>query len=203
MSVKYGVYPSEEWVVKDVFNECMKTLMSDFYDAVEHELAEELRNAIRDSVYKRVYSVYKPTQYVRRADKNGLSDTSQYITEVYSAGNIASNSASSTVEVYMPFVTDNKWNAGADLVAVIESGDGYTWEHSEIYKSRMPRPFLQEAAEDIINDRSADGAVAAGLMRMGWDINKPYQRKHTPQRDHKSPNGKRVMKRTDAWDGNW
>lgn len=201
--VRYNVYPSEEGVVKQLYEECMRNLKMDLFDAVENELAEELENAIRDSVYKRVYAKYKPKQYVRRADANGLSDTSKYVTAVYNSSDVAGSSASSLLEVYLPFVTDNAKNAGADLIAIIESGDGYTWEHSEIYMNHTPRPFLQEAAEDIIADRSAYGAIADGLMKMGWTVNSPYVRKHTPQRSHKSPNGKRTMNRKDAWYGNW
>lgn len=198
MSVKYGAYPSEDWVVRELYKECMKTLKSDLFDAVEQELAEELENAIRDSIYKRVYATYRPTMYVRRADKGGITDTSKYVSAIYNSSEVAGSSASSLVEIYLPF-EDN----GKNLISIIESGDGYTWEHSRIYQTHQPRPFLQEAAEDIIKDRSADGAIAAGLARMGWDINKPYQRKHTPQRNHKSPNGKRVLNRKDAWYGNW
>ena len=193
--VRYNIYPPEDFVVKQVFDEVINTLKMDMFDAVEKELSEELENAIRDSIYKRVYAVYKPKQYIRRVDNHGLTDTSMYVSTIYNDSSIAGSSASSLLEIYLPHTS----NTGVDLATIIESGEGYTWEYSEIYQNHTPRPFLEEAVQDIIEDHSAEAAIAEGLMRMGWDVNAPYKRKHTPRRNHKSPNSKRLLNKYGAF----
>lgn len=191
--VRHNVYPGDEAVFDEVYRMVVKQLQNDLKSASDNELKEEMMNAMRDSVYKRVYSAYTPTQYIRRAEKNGLADTSKYITKVYKYGGAV------TTKLTLDF-TDN----GKDIVSIVENGTGYDWVNSEIYKMQpYPRQFVDEAIEDILNDRSALGALAEGLMRLGWSVDKPYVRKHTPQRNHKSPNLQRVLNRPDAWDGNF
>ena len=187
--VRHNVYPGDAWVVDELFKDALSNLKADIYNAAQNELVEELENAIVDSIYKRVYAAYHPSLYVRRAEKNGIADTSQYMVATYGGRTLTT-----TVEITLPFVTED----GADLINIIETGNGYTWVHSRIYEEHLPRPFMQEAAQDIINDKSALGAIADGLIRLGWNVKNPYIRKHTPKKNHKSPNTS--MKTQRAWE---
>lgn len=181
MAIKGGVYHEADNIIKAlVTNELLVQLRKDVEQAVRTEVSVELENAIRDMVYKNVYDTYINRGYIRRGDKGGLSDTNKYDTRVYPL-----NANETVAET---FVNVNGSQQYLNIVPIIESGRGYNWKNSEIYKTKQPRPFLQEAAELIVQDHSALGAVADYLKRVGWEVYMPYARKHATKADHGNPN---------------
>lgn len=180
MPVEYGKYHTYDNVLINAFNnDLLPQLKADVKEAVKRNVTVELANAIREFVYRNVYETYFNKQYIRRGDKGGLSDTSKYIQNVYSIGE------NETVAEISLNMYDEK---GRDIVQVVETGIGYTWKNSEIYKSKQPRPFLDEALQEIAKDGSALGAVAEYLITQGWSVYKPYPRLHTPKKDLGNPN---------------
>lgn len=181
MSVKRGVYRNDDNVLLALAEiELLSRLKTDVQVAVDTEVSIELENAIRDLVYSNVYDTYINRDYIRRGDKGGLSDTRKYETVVYPLDD--------TETVVTTSVNVNGSKQDKNIVPIVESGRGYNWKNSEIYKSKQPRPFLQEAAELIVKDHSALAAVADFLQKIGWEVNSPYKRLHTPKKEYGDPN---------------
>lgn len=101
--------------------------------ALAGEIADMAKNEISYMVQAAVYPAYSPTQYKRRGMSGGIADKNQYT---------ATNGDMSLT------VADDRPEVG-----VVESGVGYTWEHSRIYLMQpYPRPYFQQAEENTVAD---------------------------------------------------
>lgn len=110
--------------------------------ALSGPIAEIAKNDIQFRVNSNVYPLYTPLQYVRRGENGGLADTDMYVVNV--------DDGSHTLTV-----TDDRHEVG-----VVESGTGYTWEDSPIYRMQpYPRPYFDLAEEDVALDGEAETAL--------------------------------------------
>lgn len=101
--------------------------------ALAGEIADMAKNEISYMVQAAVYPAYSPTEYERRGMEGGLADTSKY--------QVTTDDLSLTV-------SDNRHEVG-----VVESGVGYTWQHSRIYKMQpFPRPYFEQAEQNTATD---------------------------------------------------
>ena len=112
--------------------------------ALETDIAQIADECIQFRVQSNVYAKYEPTEYERRGTVGGIADPFMYSHSL--------DPASHTLTI-----SDERREVG-----VVESGVGYTWTHSEIYKQQpFPRPYFMQAQEDVY----ADGEAAAALVR--------------------------------------
>ena len=101
--------------------------------ALAGEIAEMAKNEIAYMVESAVYPRYTPTEYVRRGTAGGIADRDMY--EV-TPGDLTLT------------VSDNRREVG-----VVESGVGYTWEGSLIYRLQpFPRPYFAQAEQNTAED---------------------------------------------------
>lgn len=133
-------------------------LMVEVADAVDvvlyNAMAETAKNFISARVYQNVYNVYTPhgkKKYKRRMDNGGLSDTKKYQIDVDRSTHTL------TVSDHRP------------EVEVVESGYGYTWldaDETHIQKfpaQDRPRPYFDDAENDLESDEMVDVILAANL----------------------------------------
>lgn len=115
-----------------------KTLLTTVSDAVCQSISE--------SVYRNVYPLYTPSEYVRRGENGGLPDASQY--------DISLDPATHTLTV-----SDDRHE-----VAVVQSGMGYSWTESRIFRMQpYPRPYFPQAEAKLVSSGIIDGLVQDGL----------------------------------------
>lgn len=43
------------------------------------------------------------------------------------------------------------WDPGY-ITDIIESGEGYNWKHSVIFREQIPRPWMEEAGDDFVDN---------------------------------------------------
>lgn len=113
-------------------------------DAIKNVISELHRQAIQTEVY----DSYDPTQHNRRYNNNGLMDDDNFDWDIKLDDNM--------VTLLMKNITKpiNSNLSSDDLMNIIESGVGYDWENSNIYKSMpYPRPFIQRTRELIEENR--------------------------------------------------
>lgn len=124
-------------------------------NALEHEVADEARLAIRDAAEERVYEAYKPRFYSRRKEDGGLIDPDNIICHV----------SGDTLTIDNVTGLQNLWN-GEDtslLTPIVEEGvPAYNMQKAG------PRPFMDYAKELLLDGR-ADAALRRGLERQGID----------------------------------
>lgn len=124
--------------VDNTVNRCLETDISDIADA-----------CIQLRVASNVYAQYEPTEYERRGTAGGLADPGMYTHDV--------DGASHTLTV-----SDNRHE-----VEVVESGVGYTWERSRIFRMQpFPRPYFEDAQDDVYANGNADDALKRAVANI-------------------------------------
>lgn len=113
-------------------------------DVIKNVVSELHKQAIQTEVY----DAYDPTQYNRQYNNGGLIDDDNFDWDVHLDND--------SVTLLMKNITNpvNRNISSDDLMNIIESGIGYDWENSNIYKSMpYPRRFIQKTRELIEENR--------------------------------------------------
>ena len=97
-----------------------------------------------------VYGKYDNQQYERRLGQGGLGDWENY--EVIDNGKMSVIVTNETKgnERYAD-MTGGGYDPGY-INDIIESGSGYWWTRSQIYKEKIPRPFMDIAADKVFEE---------------------------------------------------
>ena len=123
----------------DVFND-LENKINDFMSSGDTK--EMLQRYVMRKAKENVYEAYSPTQYERRYSLLNM-DTFEVET-----GRLSMSITS---------WTRGDGLAGLALTDVIESGVGYEWTHSDIYRWQpFPRPFMAEGVDDFVDDYLMD-----------------------------------------------
>lgn len=121
--------------------------------ALSGEVSTVARETMSDHVMSDVYSKYQPSEYQRTG--NLYKDISTRMID------------NNTLEV-QDVAQDEE--TGRQYAAVVEYGQGYTWQDSRIYQMQpFPRPFVENTAKELA-DGKAKNALADGLRKQGIDV---------------------------------
>lgn len=126
---------------------------------MQTDVADDVKLVLAESVEQNVYEKYTPTGYTRRGNKNGgLADPS--VMEV----------RYSPTEHLLEVQDMSRDEFSGRLIApVVEIGEGYEWEDSQIYKKQpFPREFHRPAEEMMIDRGLLEDALRVGLAREGF-----------------------------------
>jgi len=127
--------------------------------AMEDEVAKKSREVMKRHLITDVYDKYTPggkLPYIRRYEDGGLLDDSNIVTEMI-------NDEILRIEN----ITTDDFDKNRYLSKIIETGIGYTWKDSDIYKKQpFPRPFMENTADELENGNARD-ALKKGLKRQG------------------------------------
>lgn len=131
----------------------MQEIMDKVDKAVNLCLATDISKiadeCIQFRVKSNVYDQYQPSEYERREKKGGIADPRMY------SHNIDPITHTLTV-------IDERHEVG-----VVESGTGYTWEKSRIFKMQpFPRPYFADAQEDVYTDGEAHAAIVRAMEKI-------------------------------------
>lgn len=96
-------------------------------------VGEETKKTMQDRIDKDVYESYTPTTYKRTGK---LKDDIE-VSLTHNAVSITPTRSEN--EKYIP--------------RIIETGEGYDWINSKIYKTKQKRPFVQNTKEEIIDKK--------------------------------------------------
>ena len=126
------------------------------------------------SIEENVYAKYEPDAYIRRRDNGGLQDPSNIILKDENVV-VATTPSESVFEMEVVDVAKDDWGFPVDKV--IQSGKGYTWENSRIYKMEadgrpLRRPFYEAAEKMLVSDMagSAEYWLREGLRNRGFTV---------------------------------
>lgn len=122
------------------------------------EVAEEAAIVMKEKIQTEVYGAYIPTQYVRREGNGGLLDEKNIKYTLKQPHNL----------IVENVAHDNGYTGTNRYISnVVETGKGYTWENSKIYKSSLPRPFHKPAEEELVLSGRAEKALIKGVKKRG------------------------------------
>lgn len=126
-------------------------------DALRNEVSAIVIAQAEASALERVYNAYDPTEYTRR--ESLLDD------DAYTA---VANGNELTLYAHVDGNTMQPWPNMGDITDIIATGIGYRWKNSEIYRTKQPRPWMDEAIEKGLADGTIEAALQAGLNRQGF-----------------------------------
>lgn len=132
--------------------------------AMEGPVTDSVKAAIVEAVQTEVYDAYERGDYmpyVRRDEvgkPGGLQDWSVMESKY--------DPSTMTLEVQDKSRDDD---TGRLIAPVVESGKGYQWRKSEIYKSKQARPFHEEAQRIVMRENLMSDALRYQLKEDGFD----------------------------------
>lgn len=132
--------------------------------AMEGPVTDSVKAAIVEAVQTEVYNAYERGDYmpyVRRDEvgkPGGLRDRSVMESKY--------DPSTMTLEVQDKSRDDD---TGRLIAPVVESGKGYQWRKSEIYKSKQARPFHEEAQRFVMRENLMSDALRYQLKEDGFD----------------------------------
>lgn len=124
-------------------------------NALETEVKKVAVQTMQSEVVTSVYDKYTPTQYERTG---GLAQEQNIKSTLINDNTLEIENVREDEET------------GRLVAPVVESGTGYTWKESQIYKRQpFPRPFVENTAKDL-EGGLAKKALADGLKRQGISV---------------------------------
>ena len=132
--------------------------------AMEGPVTDSVKAAIVGAVQTEVYDAYERGDYmpyVRRDEvgkPGGLQDWSVMESKY--------DPSTMTLEVQDKSRDDD---TGRLIAPVVESGKGYQWRKSKIYKSKQARPFHEEAQRIVMRENLMSDALRYQLKEDGFD----------------------------------
>jgi hypothetical protein len=135
----------------------LKDLEKYLNEKIKKSLANEVSNVARETMSKHVitdvYDKYQPTEYERTGDLYKDISTTMKNENTLVVENVARDE-----------------DSGRLIAPVVESGVGYEWEDSRIYKMQpFERPFVENTAKEL-ESGLAKQALAEGLRKQGLDV---------------------------------
>lgn len=141
-----------------------RKLKSDVKDVLRMYVAPAVKEEIAQAVETEVYEKYTPTQYSRRgATHGGLQDPDVMDVEVADAGE--------DIVLAVQDLSRDDEDTNIYVADIVESGKGYTWEASKIYRMQpFPRPFHKVAQEQFIKSGQFEKTLKEGIRAKGYKI---------------------------------
>ena len=139
--------------VLEEYRKYKKDLLDATQGILETAIADLMKKNVSESVETNVYDKYQSTAkvpYIRRGNDGGLSDEDCYFTSTEQGHNEVTLRLDNLAYGNRRYASwgenpSEGFDAGK-ITNIIESGRGYHWRNSKIYKSMpYPRPFMEHA----------------------------------------------------------
>jgi hypothetical protein len=131
-------------------NELAKYLNKVTNQSLATDVGNKVKQVMQEHVVEDVYDEYTPTIYER---------TGRFAKE------IEITSIQNGVEV-SPTREEN----GRYIPAIIETGKGYSWKGSEIYKTKQKRPFVERTIDELVQKNTHVEELKKSLRKKGLDV---------------------------------
>lgn len=132
-------------IIKAIKNEITYTMVRQI-EPCRKMFAQHAENDVLDK--------YSPTAYQRRSENGafngttGIADERSYEVTVQDL----TMKIESCVQGNPRYESSRDgWDTG-DITGIIESGHGYNWKNSEIYRHPIPRPWMEQAGDDFVDN---------------------------------------------------
>lgn len=150
--------------IESFVNRFNAALDESIHKAMEGPVTDGVKAAIVEAVQTEVYDAYERGDYMPyvRRDEVGKPGALQD----WSVMESKYDPSTMTLEVQDKSRDDD---TGRLIAPVVESGKGYQWKKSEIYKSKQARPFHEEAQRIVMRENLMSDALRYQLKNDGFD----------------------------------
>lgn len=153
--------------IEDIVARFNAALDASIHNAMEGPVTDAAKaaivSAVQSEVYdKEVYSKGEYEPYIRRDETGrpgGLQDWNVMESKY--------DPTTMTLEVQDKSRDDD---SGRLIAPVVESGQGYQWKKSKIYKTKQARPFHEEAQKILARDGLYSAAIRFQLKKDGFGV---------------------------------
>lgn len=149
----------EDFVIK--FN---AALDQSIHRAMEGPVTDSVKAAIVEAVQTEVYDAYERGDYLPYIRRDEVGKTGGL--QDWNVMESKYDPSTMTLEVQDMSRGDD---TGRLIAPVVESGKGYQWKKSTIYKTKQPRPFHKEAQSMVMREGIFSDALRYQLKRDGFD----------------------------------
>lgn len=160
-------------------NDLKSVIMPNVNETLEEDIAPVVKSAIKYYIEKDVYNQYSPTQYERRGKNGGLLDKNNMNSDLVASGVLeVSNDTLGTPYYYAVLHGGHhegekrrrrSKNAGKLIAGVIETGEGYDIENSDLGYCK-PRPFMEDTYNALVNEDIVPKVFKRGLELRGFEV---------------------------------
>lgn len=135
-----------------VFNDLeslWKYAQKEIKDVMKNEVVEVIKDVEQETIQEVVLDVYTPTYYDRRSEESNGEEG------LISRDNMVADYVETKNSIEINITNDTRGNTdypkstSGYIDEIVEYGEMYTWEQSEIYKSKLPRPFTSVTQKKI------------------------------------------------------
>lgn len=137
------------------FKDLLKKVKGDVQGSLETDVAEMVKDKIIEHVSEDVYQVYTPTTYKRRGFNDGLMDKRNMDVVKYGECGVE--------------IQNNTMDDGKNVAEVVETGIGYDFTGYG-YSYEQPRPFMQNAKEEIEQEKLHTKELKQSLKNKGYKV---------------------------------
>ena len=151
--------------IEDIVARFNAALDASIHNAMEGPVTDAAKAAIASAVQTEVYDAYERGDYMpyRRRDEDGRPGGLQD----WDVMDARYDPSAMTLEVQDKSRDDE---SGRLIAPVVESGKGYQWKKSKIYKTKQARPFHEEAQKILVRERLFSDAIRAQLTNDGFTV---------------------------------
>ena len=151
--------------IEDIVARFNAALDASIHNAMEGPVTDAAKAAITTAVQREVYDAYERGDYMpyRRRDEDGRPGGLQDWNVMESKY----DPTTMTLEVQDKSRDDD---SGRLIAPVVESGKGYQWRKSKIYKAKQARPFHEEAQKILARDGLYSAAIRFQLEKDGFNV---------------------------------
>lgn len=134
-------------------------------DVMKNECVEEIKDVEQETIQEVVLDAYSPTYYDRRSEESNGEEG------LISKKNMVADFVESENFIEVNITNDTLGNSAYSgstsgyIDEVIEYGEGYTWQGSQIAIKKMPRPFTE-----ITQKKIDDGEIIAKTIKNNVDF---------------------------------
>lgn len=154
-------------MAKDAFD--FSDVFRDLEDKIDRHMRDDTTKeacarVFADSTEEFVYKKYTPNGFpryempergiYRRRENDGLQDWHNYHVLNIGKMNMTVINETKGNSFWNPAWNPMAWDPfdPGYITDIIESGHGYNWKNSEIYRSQLPRPFMEQACDKYVDD---------------------------------------------------
>ena len=131
-------------------NDLFKRIEKDVQEVLVNEVAETVKDEMKQAIDDTVYSTYEPEYYKRRGEQGGLLDEDNITVTELENGILLRDTA--------PL---NGGKTGYDLDRIIIDGSG---------NQAFPRDYIEETKERLEDNKAHVNAMVQGLRKKGYDV---------------------------------
>lgn len=120
------------------------------HGSIVKDVSMKVKQVMQDHVESDVYDAYSPTQY----ERTGKLKSEIAIKPIINGAEIS------------PIREED----GRYIPSIVESGQGYSWKGSEIYKTRQKRPFVENTKHEIVEKNIHVEELRKSLRMRGFEV---------------------------------